>query len=59
FVDAKKQAGEATDRVTRAGFNEFVRRKTKDLQAKKNCRDVEYVVETVDGQVKLKALVKS
>ena len=41
------------------GFKEFVRKKTKDLQTKQNCRDVEYVVETVDGQVKLKALVKS
>jgi hypothetical protein len=59
FVEAKKQAGEATEKVTRAGFSEFVRKKTKDLQTKKNCRDVEYVVETVDGQVKLKALVKS
>jgi hypothetical protein len=59
FVEAKKQAGEETAKLTRAGFNEFVRRKTKDLQSKKNCRDVEYVVETVDGQVKLKALVKS
>jgi hypothetical protein len=36
-----------------------VRKKTKDLQDKQNCRDVEYVVETVAGQVKLKALVKS
>jgi hypothetical protein len=59
FVDAKKQAGESTEKVTRASFNEFLRKKTKDLQAEKNCRDVEYVVETVDGQVKLKALVKS
>ncbi|MGB7438560.1 MAG: MXAN_5187 C-terminal domain-containing protein [Candidatus Acidiferrum sp.] len=59
FVQAKKQAGEATAKVTRAGFNEFVRKKTKDLQTTKNCRDVEYVVETIDGQVKLKALVKS
>jgi hypothetical protein len=59
FVEAKKQAGEATEKVTRAGFSEFVRKKTKDLQLKKNCRDVEYVVETVEGQVKLKALVKS
>jgi len=59
FVDAKKQAGEETEKLTRSGFNEFVRKKTKDLQSKKNCRDVEYVVETVDGQVKLKALVKS
>jgi hypothetical protein len=59
FVQAKQQAGEETSKVTRAGFGEFVRKKTKDLQTSKNCRDVEYVVETVDGQVKLKALVKS
>jgi hypothetical protein len=59
FVQAKKQAGEETEKLTRSGFNEFVRKKTKDLQDKKNCRDVEYVVEMVDGQVKLKALVKS
>jgi hypothetical protein len=59
FVDAKKQAGESIEKVTRAGFNEFLRKKTKHLQTEKNCRDVEYVVETVDGQVKLKALVKS
>ncbi len=59
FVQAKQQAGEETTKLTRAGFNEFVRKKTKDLQASKNCRDVEYIVETIDGQVKLKALVKS
>lgn len=59
FLQAKQAAGEETDKVTKAGFSEFVRKKTKDLQEKKNCRDVEYVVEVVDGQVKLKALVKS
>ena len=59
FVQAKKQAGEEVEKLTRSGFNEFVRKKTKDLQGKTNCRDVEYVVETVDGQVKLKALAKS
>lgn len=59
FVQAKQQAGEETSKLSRASFNEFVRKKTKDLQTKKNCRDVEYVVETVEGQVKLKALVKS
>jgi len=59
FVEAKKLAGEETEKLSRAGFTEFVLKKTKDLQSKKNCRDVEYVVETVDGQVKLKALVKS
>jgi hypothetical protein len=59
FLNAKKTAGEETAKLTRAGFNEFVRKKTKDLQEKKQCRDVEYVVEVVDGSVKLKALVKS
>ena len=58
FLRAKQEAGEETSKLNRAGFNEFVRKTTKDLQARKNCRDVEYVVETVDGQVKLKALVK-
>jgi len=59
FVKAKKQAGEETEKLTRSGFNEFVRKKTRDLQNIKHCRDVDYVVETVDGQVKLTALVKS
>ena len=59
FVRAKQQAGEEMGKMTRAGFNEFVRKKTKDLQTQKNCHEVEYVVETIDGQVKLKALVKS
>jgi hypothetical protein len=36
-----------------------VRKKTQDLQKQKKCKNVEYVVETIDGQVKLKALVKS
>jgi hypothetical protein len=59
FVDAKKQAGEDITRLTHAGFSEFVRKKTKDLQRQKGCNNVEYVVETVGNQVKLKALVKS
>lgn len=59
FLNAKKSAGEDASKLTRSGFNEFVRKKTKDLQTQKQCRDVEYIVEVVDGAVKLKALVKS
>ena len=59
FLQAKERAGEETGKLSAAGFQEFVRKKTKDLQEKQNCRDVEYVVEVVKGQVKLKALVKS
>ncbi len=59
FLQAKEKAGEDTGKLSVAGFKEFVRKKTKDLQEKQKCRDVEYVVEVVGGQVKLKALVKS
>lgn len=59
FVRAKELAGEHTGRLSRSSFNQFVLKKTKELQKQKNCKDVEYVVETVGGQVKLKALVKT
>ena len=59
FLQAKQYAGEHTGKLSRSSFNEFVLKKTKELQTQKNCKDVEYVVETIDGQVKLKALVKS
>jgi hypothetical protein len=59
FLEAKQKAGENTGKLTQSSFNEFVRKKTKDLRKQQNCREVEYVVEVIDGQVKLKALVKS
>jgi hypothetical protein len=59
FVEAKRLAGEDTARLTHAGFTEFVRKKTRDLQRQKNCNEVEYVVEVIDHHVKLKALVKA
>jgi hypothetical protein len=59
LITAKQQAGEDTAKLSRENFNEFVKKKTRDLQTQKKCKDVEYVVEVVDGQVKLKALVKA
>ena len=59
FLQAKQEAGEQTAKLSRSSFNDFVLRKTKELQQQKNCKHVEYVVEVVEGQVKLKALVKS
>jgi hypothetical protein len=55
FLEAKQTAGEATGKLSRSSFNEFVLKKTKELQKQKNCRDVEYVVEVVAGQVKLRS----
>ena len=59
FLQAKQLAGEHTGKLSRSSFNEFVLKKTKELQKQKNCKDVEYVVETVEGQVKLKAKPKT
>jgi hypothetical protein len=59
FVKAKEQAGERTDKISRANFREFVRKKTKELQNQQGCQEVEYVVEVAEGQAKLKARVKS
>ena len=58
FQKAMQQTG-GTIKQSRENFSEFVSRKTKELQKQKNCREVEYVVEVVNGEVKLKALVKA
>lgn len=58
FQEAMQQTGGAV-RQSRESFNEFVNKKTKELQKQKNCREVEYVVEVINGEVKLKALVKA
>ena len=58
FQQATQQTG-GSIKQSRESFSEFVRKKTKELQKQKNCREVEYVVEVVNGEVKLKALVKA
>jgi hypothetical protein len=58
FQQATEQTGGSV-KQSRDNFNEFVSKKTKELQKQKNCREVEYVVEVVNGEVKLKALVKA
>jgi hypothetical protein len=58
FQQAMQETG-GSIKQSRASFKEFVSKKTKELQKQKNCREVEYVVEVVNGEVKLKALVKA
>jgi len=58
FQQAMEQTG-GSIKQSRESFNEFVSKKTKELQKLKNCREVEYVVEVLNGEVKLKALVKA
>jgi len=54
FSRLMQQTGGAV-RQSRDNFADFVSKKTKELQTQKNCREVEYVVEVVNGEVKLKA----
>jgi hypothetical protein len=58
FQQATQQTGGSV-KQSRENFTQFVSKKTKELQQQKNCREVEYVVEVVNGEVKLKALVKN
>src|SRR3984893_6762498 len=58
FQQANEQTGGGA-KLSRESFNDFVSKKTKELQKQKNCREVEYVVEVVNGEVKLKAPVKT
>jgi hypothetical protein len=59
LLSAKQAAGEDVGKLTPENFAAFVKKKTKDLQQQKNCSEVEYIVEVVGGQAKLKALVKA
>jgi len=58
LVEAKQKAGERTDALTLDNFQTFVRQKTQQLRDK-GANQVEYAVTMEDGQVKLKARVKS
>jgi len=57
LLSAKRQAGEKVDSLNFEGFQNFVKKKT--AQLRKQGKDVEYSVSVEDGQVKLKARVKT
>ena len=59
LVEAKQKAGEKTDALTLESFQQFVRQKTEQLKQQKTSAQVEYSVSVEDGQVKLKARVKT
>jgi len=59
FRRSKEKAGEDTGRFTLEAFQQFVRKKTGDLQKQQSAHEVEFVV-TVEGKhARLKARVKS
>jgi hypothetical protein len=59
LLRAKYQAGESVGRLNRDNFCAFLSKQTKELRQQKGCKEVEFVVETADGRVKLKAVVKA
>jgi hypothetical protein len=59
LLEAKKSAGEKTDALTLENFTSFVRQKTAQLKQQAKCNEVEYAVQIENGQIKLKARVKT
>lgn len=59
LLEAKKNAGEKVDALTLDNFTSFVRQKTAQLKQQAKCDAVEYAVQIENGQIKLKARVKS
>ena len=55
LLEAKKKLGENADNLAPDAFKRFVQQKTDQLKRDFRCAQVEYVVEVVDGQVKLRA----
>ena len=59
FRDAKKHAGENTDKLTLDAFQSFLERKTDELRQKHAKANVEFIVSVEGGRVKLKARTDS
>ncbi len=59
FRHSKEQAGEDTQRLTLETFQQFVRKKTGDLQKQQSAHEVEFVVSVEAEHARLKARVKS
>jgi hypothetical protein len=55
FRDAKKHAGENTEKLTLDAFQSFLQRKTDELREKNAEANVEFIVSVEQGRVKLKA----
>jgi hypothetical protein len=58
FRDAKQAAGESTRELTSDAFQEFLRRKARELQNKSGDGKVEFVVSVENGRARLKARVR-
>jgi len=50
FLEAKQLAGEHTGKLSRSSFNEFVLKKNQGTPETENCKDVEYLVETMKAR---------
>jgi hypothetical protein len=57
FLQAKKESGQSTDKMSPEAFQEFLRRKSQELREKTGEDDVEFFVSVEKGLVKLKARV--
>jgi hypothetical protein len=59
FREAKEQAGEKADSLSKEAFQEFVRKKSDEIRAQTSAREIEYVVSLEGNHVRLKARAKT
>ena len=58
FREALERSGEATDKLSRESFEQFLQQKAAQLQEQGSGREVEFFVSTEEGKPRLKARVK-
>jgi hypothetical protein len=56
LLDAKQRAGERTDNIDPARFQQFVREKTRQLKQELGCDGVQFSVTVIDGRVRFTAV---
>jgi len=59
FREALERSGQATEKLSRESFEQFVKQKTEQLRKQKGSEQIEFIVSVDGGKARLKARVKS
>jgi hypothetical protein len=59
FLDCRAKAGESTDGMSRAKFEQFMKRKVEELHKENSSGEVEFVADLEGGKARLRARIKT
>jgi hypothetical protein len=59
FLDCRASAGEPTDGMSRAKFEQFIKRKVAELRKENSSGEIEFVADMDGGKARLRARIKS